>query len=175
MSSQLLRFPSNDCLADELCALGVFFLQGGKQNPKARVSGLELLSGLAASDEARLRLAIIPLLLQCPDLATHVQQTVTQLSSSAQLALRCYYTAAVLLQQNYWTELQSLLGTTNRLPDQFSVELGLRRRGTTSEQLQALADRHAFLSGIYINWLGTYEHAAQRFITSMQRKKEWQL
>ena len=91
----------------------------------------------------------------------------TQLSGLAQLTLRCYDTAAVLLQQSYWTELQSLLGTMNRLPDQFSDELGLRRWSTPSEQLQALAHRHAFLSESHINWLGIYKHAAQRFITSM--------
>ena len=53
-------------LADALQVLGVRFLIGGKDGP-TRLSPDRLIASLAGSDEARLRLALIPLFLEHPD------------------------------------------------------------------------------------------------------------
>lgn len=168
------RFSPNQ-LVDELERVGVYFLQN--ENDALVTTPLtpaELIMQLATSNETRLRLALIPLFLRQPALAGDVHGVVAQLSSSAQLGLKCYYTAAQLLQQKYRTRLQALFGDSLPLPDLFLAELGLPTFTTPDQGLQMLAERHRTLSGRSINWLGTYEHGAQRLLTHGERKQLWQ-
>jgi len=112
----------------------------------------QLLKALAQSEEARLRLSLIPLFLEHPEYVAHVQDAARQLEPAARLTLQCYYTAAVWLAKKY-----HLSGTP--LPDVFSEELGLNPVEDPEANLQALAKRHKELSGSFVNWLSTYQHA----------------
>jgi hypothetical protein len=47
------------------------------------------------------------------------------------------------------------------LPDYFSRELSLQPVADAELNLRNLAERHRALSGRQVNWLGTYQHAAQ--------------
>jgi hypothetical protein len=47
------------------------------------------------------------------------------------------------------------------LPDYFSKDLNLNPVDNPDENLRALAKCHKALSGSYVNWLGTYQHAGQ--------------
>jgi hypothetical protein len=114
----------------------------------------QLLKALAQSEEARLRLSIIPLFLEHPEYVAHVQNAARQLDPAARLTLLCYYTAAV------WLAKKHRLNATP-LPDVFSEELGLNPVDDPEANLQALAKRQKELSGSLTNWLGTYQHAAQ--------------
>lgn len=159
-------------LVNELNRLEVYFLRGetAPQLPSL-LPAASLLMQLAISAEARLRLALIPLLLRHPHLADEVGQVVAQLSPSAQVVLKCYYTAGYLLQQKYRERLQSLFGDSRLLPDLFTSELDLPMFTYPDQGLQLLAERHRRLSGRAINWLGTYEHGAQCFLTYAEYRK----
>ncbi len=141
-------------LVAELDALGVRLLQGAYATEAiGKIAPARLLALLASSDEARLRLAIIPLLLHRSDFATHIDGAV-QVNASAQVVLKCYYTAARYLQQKYRLRLEAVTGRNAPLPDLFSLELGLQPAADPDSGLSALAQRHAVLSGKPINWLG---------------------
>ncbi len=42
-----------------------------------------------------------------------------------------------------------------------------------SDQLLRLAERHKVITGIPLNWYGTYNHAAQRVITRLKKERAW--
>lgn len=161
-------------LVAELDALGVHVLwrlapvdKAGDMDPTM------LLASLAASKEARVRLAIIPLLLHRPDFAVYVRQASESVSDDVQLVLMCYYAAARYLQWKHRSELTRLDGPGTPLPDLFSAELGLKDVTDPDAGLADLARRHATLSGEAINWLGTYRHAAERWLTRLERERAW--
>lgn len=123
-----------------------------------------LLASLAASDEARLRMALIPLFLACPDYARPVAEVAGGLCGRARVTLICYYTAAILLQRKYARRLARLEIEHTPLPNVFSRELNLPTSDNVDSSLAFLAERHAQLSGQSLNWRGTYEQAANRFL-----------
>lgn len=162
-------------LTDELNRLDVYFLQGETvQVATGPMPPATLVVQLATSNEARLRLALIPLLLRYPQFADDIRWVVTQVPPDEQLVIKCYYTAAHLLQQKYQPRLEALFGASARLPDLFSIELELPNFSTPEQGLQMLAERHRILSGRAINWLGTYEHGVQRLLTHYERRQLWQ-
>ena len=144
---------SGDELSQALRRLGVNFILGGQGNepPVLRRPVRLLAASLAASHEARLRLSLIPLLLEHPEFAAHVRAAARQLTAAERLTLQCYFSAAVWLGQKYKIS----------LPDYFSRDMGLQPGQDADENLRQLAKRHAELSGAQVNWLGTYQHAAQ--------------
>jgi len=123
-----------------------------------------LLVALAQSSEARLRLAIIPLMLTRPEFSEHVVAAVERLSPESAVTLQCYYTAAYWLQLKYWTRLTSVLIKMSPLPDHFGVMLGVPPDDDPDVALRALAFRQQTLSGRILNWVGTYEHAVQSMV-----------
>lgn len=157
-------------LANALHVLGVKFIMGGQgveeTFPKQPA---RLIAALAESGEARLRLSLIPLFLEPPEFAAHVRAAAQGLSASARVTLQCYYSAAVFLQKKYRPRLDELVRRKPSLPDHFSSELGLSFTDDPEENLRQLAARHQELSGMRINWLGTYEHAAKRWLSHHAR------
>lgn len=152
---------TGDQLSNTLRALGVDFILGGQiSDVPLRKQPARLLAALAASDEARLRLSLIPLFLEHPEFAAYVRAVAARLASPAHLTLQCYYSAAVWLGQKHHL--------ANSLPDYFSGELSLHPTHDPEENLRALARRHAELSGAPVNWLGTYQHAAQVWLKGIQ-------
>ena len=161
-------------LADILNVLDVPFVQsdGNSTSVEAPEPAL-LLTALASSDEARLRSALIPLLLRHPEHVAHAEDAVRKMAEPAHLIFICYYSAACFLQRKYRSRLATLLHDSSAIPDLFSAELGLPNASDPDVALRKLAERHRILSGKPINWLGTYEHAAQRWMTHMERRQSW--
>ena len=156
---------TGDQLVNALHALGVNFLMGGTDSDDTLYKHpTRLITKLAQSEEARLRLSLIPLFLEHPEYASRVRNIAKKLNSSARLTLQCYYSAAMWLTQKHQQN-----GTS--LPDYFSKELGLTPIDDPEENLRALAERHKELSGSYVNWLATYKHAEQVWLKGMEYQK----
>jgi hypothetical protein len=152
-------------LANALHALGVnFIMDGGSRASSLQKRPARLIAALAESTEARLRLSLIPLFLEHPEFASHVRKVADDLNPSARLTLQCYYSAAVWLGQKFQPH-------KNSLPDYFSEEINLSPTDDADENLQRLAKRHQELSGAQVNWLGTYQHAAQRWVSHSRQNK----
>lgn len=160
-------------LVDVLNTLGVIFLRGGTGRPTTTAPAT-LIAALAASPEARLRLALIPLLLTHPKFAEFIDEALPSLSPSAAVTLRCYYTAAFWLQAKCHARLVSVCGLKRDLPDLFSAELNLTGYTDPEAALCALAVRQAELTGRVLNWRGTYEHAVQSWLRFMEHENRWQ-
>lgn len=164
---------SSSDLVDALDTLGVPFLLDGTSKTVTLEPGI-LLAALAASPEARLRMSLIPLLLAHPEFAEDVETALGRLSADAAIVLRCYYTAAHWLQAKYRTQIVNLRGDQPVLPDLFSEELGLPGESKPDIALHALAFHQQRLTGRIINWLGTYEHAAQNWLRFVEHEDRWQ-
>jgi hypothetical protein len=121
------------------------------------------------------REAIIAVLLLHPGLAAAVPAALNRLPSVNQVMLRIFYTAAVLLQLKHADRLQFVTPMSQPLPDLFSAELGLHRSGSPGEQLSALGQIHRRLSGLTVNWAGTYDNVAQHLISRLERERLWNL
>ena len=168
----------NDRLALELRRRGIRHMSIGQLEPGAQVPSIPsstLLQGLAASSEARLRSALIPLLLRWPELANVAQLADHQLDGMAQITLRSFYTASAILQQRNAMRLLRLFGPQVALPDLFSADLGLPITRPLIDCLPALAARHAQLGEASVDWLGTYEHAAVGYLTMAEAEAAWSL
>ncbi len=170
----------DDELVGALDALDVPFLTGGIQNDPARaLSPAALMAGLAQSEDARVRSAIIPLLLRHPELANEARVAAARLDGEARATLQLFYTAALLLQKKYAGRLQNLFGVQGELPDLFSRELSLEVRDDVRQSLVQVGERNAKATGLELNWVGTYEHAARTWLEYLewQRKRKervWQ-
>lgn len=152
-------------LANALHALGVNFIRGGRDADEPLPNHpTRLIAALAQSSEARLRLALIPLFLERSEYASRVRAAASKLDPPAKLTLKCYYSAAVWLAKKY--QLQ------DPLLDYFSKDLALTPGDDADENLRALAERHAELSGSYVNWLATYQHAEQIWWKGVERRRK---
>ena len=161
-------------LIGALNALDVHFLAGGESaDPTVALPPARLLAGLAEQRDARLRLAIIPLLLCRPELARVVPEATSLLPEPALTTLKLFYTAAVLLQQEYAVPLRDLTGRWAPLPDLFSKELGVPSGGSLEARLKRLGERHRALSGLAANWIGTYRYGAERLIKRLEWEAQW--
>lgn len=84
-----------------------------------------LLVALLEQPDARLQLALIPLLIRRPELSHHVLSLMGQIDQQLVIELQTFYMAAVYLQRLWKTRLGFYLNTTTLLPDLFSKQLGL--------------------------------------------------
>lgn len=164
--------PTPTQLVDALNTLGVPFIRGGSGAAYSMRPSV-LIAELAASDEARLRLALIPLLLTHPEFAIDIKVSIGQLSSAHATTLRCYYTAAYWLQSKYRRRIESCLGSVHALPDLFGAELGLSAYATAEPALRALASRQQELTGRVLNWAGTYEHGIKTWLNYLELQRQW--
>jgi DNA-binding TFAR19-related protein (PDSD5 family) len=114
-------------LVAELAGLGVRYLSRQSAEIARSVHAPhELLARLVCQPSSRVRLALIALLLARPDYARQVLRALKSLKQSDAQRLRFYYSAAVILQQQYAENLRAALGANWRqLPDLFADELGL--------------------------------------------------
>lgn len=135
---------------------------------------MALLAALASSPEARLRMALIPLLLAHPEFAPEVRAVALSLPTHQAIVLRCYYTAAYWLRAKYGNRLEAVCGPQPALPDLFGKELEIPAQATPDNALYALAQHQQKLMGVSLNWLGTYEHAAQNWLRFYEQEKRWQ-
>lgn len=159
-------------LVDALDTLGVCFLRGGSGATRNFAPAV-LMAALATSPEARLRMALIPLLLAHPEFAAAVRQAEHSLPAKDALVLRCSYTAALWLRAKYGTRLEAVCGPQPALPDLFGEGLGISGQTDADSALEVLAQRQRELTGITLNWLGTYEHAAQSWLRFWERQRRF--
>jgi hypothetical protein len=165
---------SPEVLTTSLNDQGLHFIVG--ESPSQSVLQLlpaEILAGLAEQSDARLRMAIIALLLYRPAIAAHIPSALNRLDETGQLKLKLFYTAAVFLQQIHAERLRRLITEWQTLPDFFSQGLGLPQTGTPQERLFNLSQLHRRLSGLAANWLGTYLYTAERLITRLEKEILW--
>ena len=161
-------------LVGALDALDVHFLTGGESSRSAcSLAPEDLFAQLAAQPDARIRLAIIPLLLRHPDFAMALPAAIEQVTGETRQLLKLYYTAGVLLQRYFRHSLEHLLGVQLLLPNLFGSDLGVSLVSEPREDLQRLGEQHALLTGLNINWAGTYEYAAQRLIKRLEHEVLW--
>lgn len=153
---------SDQELVGALRRLNISFLLGTHSENSEPVDPLSLITGLAQSNDARLRLALIPLFLKHPEFSKFVPEAAARLHDSARLTLLCYYTAAFCI-------LGEINPNDKQLPDYFSGELNLPLGNGGYEKLRLLAKRHRELSGMAVNWLGTYLHAARFWCSGSTR------
>jgi len=133
----------------------------------------DLVASLASSDEARLRLALIPLFIVHPGYALFVSSVGDRLVGQARITLVCYYTAAMLLQRKYVKRLGQLGLDLTELPNVFGDSLGLPSFGDIDTLLVHLAEQQVQMSGRSLNWYGTYEYAMERFIRRRELEAKW--
>ena len=161
---------SEDQLVAELWAWDVKFLMGSHPQAAPLLTSANLIASLAQSANARVRFSLIPLFLRHPELSAEVKNADNLLSRQIRHrnVLRFYYTAAVFLQTKYQKQLSHILGEQPQLPDFFSNILGVPPEKDPNQALEQLAKRHQTLSGQFVNWLGTYEHAAEVWLKQME-------
>lgn len=164
--------PTPTQLVDALNTLAVPFIRGGS-GAAYDMRPSVLMAALANSDEARLRLALIPLLLSHPEFAADIELSLAQLSPVAAITLRCYYSAAYWLQSKYQTRIENCLGSVRALPDLFGAELGLSTYATAEPALHALATRQQELTGRVLNWAATYEHGIKTWLNYLELQRQW--
>lgn len=161
-------------LLSNMNRIGVHFLVGD-DNPglAAPITPAQLLGGLAAQSDARLRLALIAVLLQHPEYSKYAPDALELLDDTQRLTLKLYYTAAHYLQLVYKNQLEDVLGQFLWLPDKYSEELNIIEDGAAKVQLNRLAKRHQEITSLSLNWYGTYIYAAKRVITRLIVEEEW--
>ncbi len=158
-----------DQLISELWARDVQFLMEKALTNAPTLSPESQLKSLAQSNEAQVRLRLIPLLLRHPEFASKAETVDWELSNSdPQLFFRCYYTSAMLLQQIYNEPLSRYFGCQPKLPDMFSIKLGATLTQDPETSLLELANRHEILSDHKVNWIGTYKHATDVWLRHLE-------
>lgn len=162
-------------LTAEMHRLGVHYLVGDSQPGSGQpLSPAELLAGLTVQSDARMRSALIAVLLQFPEFARQAQTVVEMLDQPFHRIFQLYYTAAHYLQSVYKDGLTRVLGRRQKIPDYFSEELHIMQGDRpSSDPLRQLANRHQEITGLAINWYGTYHHVAQRVIARLEKEQEW--
>lgn len=171
-TSSFQQLP-DEVLVSALSALGVHFLNGGDSRLQTWLPRTALLTGLAASSDARVQLALIPLLLVQPTYAQEAPVAAAQLQGHAHILFCCYYTAAVYLQRRETAVLQAVQLPTDPLPNLFTATLGLSAQDDCTLALRALAVRQQELFQDATNWLGAYEHAFQRLLRRRRLEMQW--
>ena len=161
-------------LLAELNRLGLHFVVGSlpEREERALAPG-ELIAGLVNQSDARLRLALIALFLYEPHIARAVPEALRALSAYGKTQLKLFYSAARMLQFLYAPRLRPFIGDWYDLPDLFAADLGLSQTKNEAYQLKELSQLHQQLSGIQANWLGTYQHAAQRLLARLAQEASW--
>jgi len=160
-------------LVAELSDLGIGYLsrRSATRPRSARAPG-QLLADIVCQPSSRVRTAFIAVLLAHPEYAAHVLNALHRLPSEPAQTLKFFYTAAVILQRQYQSQLQPFLGASwLTLPRLFGDEFPLP--ADPRQQLQALARLHQERTGQHLNWAGTYEHAALSLLRRWQMEKLW--
>ncbi|MBS3750484.1 MAG: hypothetical protein KGY39_03155 [Anaerolineales bacterium] len=166
--------PSSERLVHKLHNLGLHaFPETSSLIPAEKeISAEQLLVGLAEHEDARMRRMLLPLFLYRPELSELVPDVLCGLNASGQVTLKLFYTAAVFLQQVHEDQLKERVPHWCMLPDYFSAELDVSAKENPIERLELLGKRHRNLTGKTANWLGSYQHAANRLIARLAKEAE---
>jgi hypothetical protein len=161
-------YEEEERLVAELELLGIRYLSRHTSDQAQSVRPPDvLLADLVRQPSARVRAAVIAVLLAHPEYADAVPAAMKRLRPAEQLTLRTFYTAALLLQQEYAERLRSFVGS-RPLPDRFAADLGLPDIASPRERLATLARRHRQETQADVNWIGTYESVVRRLLRSWE-------
>ena len=164
-------------LVAELELLGVRYLSRQSSYGASHVRPpATLLADLVRQPSARVRAAVIAVLLAHPEYADGVPAALEQLGPAEQLTLQAFYAAAVLLQQKHAQRLREFLSTGWRalphLPEA-TPQLNLPEEGTPGERLSRLGREHQRWSGTMVNWAGSYEQVARQLMRRWEMERQW--
>jgi hypothetical protein len=160
-------------LVAELELLGVAYLtRQTSDRADATRPPERLLADLVQQPSARVRAAVIAVLLLHPGYARAMPGALARLPEGPRLTLRMFYTAARLLQRAHAADLQSI-APARRLPKRYAVDLGLLDAAPEEEQLAALAERHGRASKAALNRRGTYESVVRNMARSAEAARRW--
>ena len=169
-----IESKSADFLTAELQAHGLYYLVGQQHVPAVcRLKSDELIAELTQQQDARLRSALIPLFLQQSQLVDVLPLALSHLDIYGQTTLKIYYTVAVILQHEFASDLQRHLPYWRHLPDRYSDELGIVQEASCDERLRQIGEIHTRLTGLVVNWPGTYRHAAKNLIQRLELDVRW--
>jgi len=168
---------TEEALVAELELLGVRYLSRQSSYRASRVRPpATLLADLVRQPSARVRAAVIAVLLAHPEYGNAVPIALERLPPMERLTLQSFYAAAVLLQQEYADQLRARLETRWRpLPDlpEVTTELNLPGDGTPAERLASLGREHQRWSQAMVNWAGSYEQVARQLIRCWDMESRW--
>jgi hypothetical protein len=154
---------SRDDLVAGLHARGVCYLAPTPHGDERMVSDDELIAGLAASDNARLRFSLAALFLARPELAERAAELAPVLPAPAGRELRKQYAAAMYLQRMWRTRLVAQFGATPWIPERFTSAVdspvGAALPGP-GEMHGKLGLRRLCEDSVYNDW-SSYEQAVE--------------
>lgn len=158
----------------ELSLLGITYLSRlNNEHIEEPREGWILLADLVRQPSSRVRTAAIALLLEHPEFSSQIPKAISRLRSKNRITLKLFYTASVILQQIHAKQFQKSQGLNfSWLPDLFSIELGLSKNLPPERALEELGIRHQELTGIVVNWSGTYENVALHLLRRRKLQSE---
>ena len=166
-----------ETLVAELECLGIRYLsrQTALRVAQARPPDL-LLADLIRQPSARVRTAVIAVLLAHPEYAEAVPTALRRLSTHERLLLEFFYTAAMLLQREYAERLQRFVITRWRWLPPLPETTGawtLPSVGSSREKLTALGQAQRRWTQTAVNWPGTYENVARHLLRHWELEEQW--
>ncbi len=170
----LSQIHKEEQLIAELELLGVRYLSRITDETAGRVrTPRKLLASLLQQPSSRVRSAVIALLLARPSYGKYVPGAMKQLAPEQALTLKFFHIAAVLLQREYAAPLEAFLGAEwHWLTDYYSAEFRLPD-AAPREQLMELAKIQQQMTGVTLNWAGTYENAARQLMHRWELEQFW--
>lgn len=171
------RLTQEEDLVAELSELGIRYLSRQTAHRPGSVRPPDLLlADLVRQPSARVRSAVIAVLLAHPEYADAVPAALPLLGPEEQSNLRFFYLAAVLLQQEYAEQLRTRQGRRwRRLPrfQEIVAELDVPAKGTPRERLARLGHEHRRQTAKQVNWAGTYEQTARQLLRQWEVEARW--
>jgi hypothetical protein len=176
-SERTESFAEEEKLVAELSELGIRYLSRQSSHQPVGVRSPEaLLTDLMRQPSARVRAAVIAVLLSHPEYADAVPAALAHLGPEEQSNLRFFYLAAVLLQQEYAERLRTLQGAHWRWLPRFQeivAELNVPAKGAPRERLARLGREHRRHTAKQVNWTGTYEQVVRQLLRQWEIETQW--
>jgi hypothetical protein len=169
------KLEKEEQVVAELSLLGISYLSRLSEDfiDRPRV-GWALLADLVRQPSSRVRSATIALLLEHPEYSEQMPVAIRKLHATNRMTLKLFYTAAVFLQHIHYDDLKSFQGGRfSWLPDLYSTELNIQPDEDPNQSLVYLGKRHQDLTGIHVNWVGTYQNVFAHLINRRKMEIEW--
>ena len=164
-------------LVAELRLLGIRYLSRQVSYEATSVRPPEaLLADLVRQPSARVRAAVIAVLLSHPEYADAIPAALARLGPDERLTLRSFYLAAMLLQREHEDRLRAFQVPQWRwLPElaQAMGDLGLPAEGAPGVKLAALGKEHQRRAKVTVNWTGTYQQVVDQLLRQWELESKW--
>jgi len=172
-----MKMNEEETLVAELECLGIRYLsrQTALRVTQTRPPDV-LLADLIRQPSARVRTAVIAVLLAHPEYAEAVPAALRRLSTHERLLLEFFYTAAMLLQREYAERLQHFVVPRWRWLPPLPETTGawtLPAEGSSREKLAALGQAQRRWTQTAVNWPGTYENVARHLLRHWELEEQW--